>query len=455
MIRSWKVSLAGLAAAALAACNGSSTTGVGSASVRVQFSAPYAPATCTITLRAFSGAGKAWSSGGSFYDQEIDGSNGAWTHDFVDLPTGDYTFCAQALADGNDIGPACVNATVTKDRTAAVDLALQPPPTVDEVGSASVKVQFSSSYAPATCTMTLRAFHGASQSWSSGGQFYDQDIDGGNGAWTHDFADLPTGDYTFCARALADAHDIGPTCVNATVAKDLTAAVDIALRPPTVPVFDTLPEVLPPNLPSQPFQAQQTAEFGDRIALAPGTGRHPIEATVVMVTWATEAYAHPITLNLYGVSGGTLALVGTRTQTFDIPARPAADPTCPDTGYGAGFAWRASNGKCYNGLAFPITFDLSGLDTVLPDSLAYGIAYDTNTWGYSPVGQPGPYDSLNVAVIGDGNTISSTVPSVGTDPDPDAVLRNYWSYSPPAGYTGYGPETGWTGYAPAIELLAY
>ena len=325
-----------------------------------------------------------------------------------------------------------------------------------DIGSASVKVQFSSSFTPGTCTMTLRAFQGASQTWTSGGQFYDQSIDGTGGAWSHDFAGLPVGDYTFCAQALADGHDIGPACVNATVTKDLTAVVDIALQPPTVPVFDTIPDVLPPNLPSQPFQAQQTAEFGDQIALAPGTGRHPVEATVVMVTWATDAYSHPITLNLYGVSGGTLAPAGTRTQTFDIPARPAGDPTCPNTGYGAGFAWRASDGKCYNGLAFTITFDLSGLDIVLPDSLAYGIAYDTNTWGYSPVGQPGPYDSLNVAVIGDGSTIPSTTPSVGTDPDPDTVLRNYWNFSSaPAGYTGLEAETDWTGYAPAVEFFAY
>lgn len=326
-----------------------------------------------------------------------------------------------------------------------------------DVGKATVRVQFSVPYAPSGgCTVTLRAFHGAGRAWDSGAPFHDQTIDGSGGPWSHDFDLLPSGDYTFCAQARADGLEIEPACVNAIVIKWQRAVADIFLRPPTVPVFDTVPDTLPPNLPSQPFQAQQTAEFGDLIALAPGTARHPVEATVVMVTWATVPYTHAITLNLYDVAGGVLTPIGARTQTFQIPARPASDPTCPDTGYGAGFSWRASDGRCYTGLAFPITFDLGGLDVVLPDSLAYGIAYDTNTWGASPVGEPGPYDSLNVGVIGDGSTASSTLPSVGTDPDPDAVLRNYWDFeAAPAGYTGFAEETGWTGNAPAIELLAY
>ncbi len=324
-------------------------------------------------------------------------------------------------------------------------------------GSASVQVQFGAPFTPsAGCTVTLRAFRGLDQAWDSGGQFYDQVIEPVDGTWSKELGHLTTGDYTFCARAVDDALELGPGCMNATVTKNGTATVEIVLQPPIAPVFDTLPAVLPPNLPSQPFQAQQTAEFGDRIALAAGAGRHPVQATVVMVTWSTETYSHPITLNLYDASGAALALVAARTQTFAIPPRPAADPTCPDTGYGAGFAWRASDGRCYNGLAFTITFDLGDLGVMLPDALAYGIAYDTNTWGYEPIGQPGPYDSLNVGVIGDGSTAASTTPSVGTDPDPDAVLRNYWNFSSvPAGYTGFEAEPGWTGYAPAVQLLAY
>lgn len=266
----------------------------------------------------------------------------------------------------------------------------------------------------------------------------------------------PTYDLTAEATDAGNVVLYRGTAPGVVVTEQVLATVVIVADSTALPVFNTIPAVLPPAMPSQPFQAQQTAEFGDYITLAPGTGRHAFKATAVMVTWATVAYSHPITLNLYSSSGGGLTSIGTRTQTFDIPARPAGDPTCPDTGYGAGFAWRASDGKCYNGLAFTITFDLSGVSVVLPDSFAYGLAYNTNTWGYSPIGQPGPYESLNVGVIGDGSAASSTQPSIGTDPHPDTVLRNYWDFAPvPQGYTGFVPESGWTGYAPAVEFLAY
>ena len=91
---------------------------------------------------------------------------------------------------------------------------------------------------------------------------------------------------------------------------------------------------------------------------------------------------------------------------------------------------------------------------MLPDSFAYGIAYNTNTWGYAPIGQPGPYESLNVGVIGDGSTLASTQPSIGTDPNPDTCLRNYWNFSSGA-YTGFVPETWLDRNAPALEFFAY
>jgi hypothetical protein len=81
-------------------------------------------------------------------------------------------------------------------------------------------------------------------------------------------------------------------------------------------------------LPSQPFQAQQTAEFGDDITLAPSSDRHAAKATVVMVTWATEAYSHPITLNLYQASAGGLTFDWNTDADVRHPRASGSGPQC-------------------------------------------------------------------------------------------------------------------------------
>jgi hypothetical protein len=60
---------------------------------------------------------------------------------------------------------------------------------------------------------------------------------------------------------------------------------------------------------------------------------------------------------------------------------------------------------------------------------------------------------LNVGLV-------SAAPSVGTDPNPDAVL---WNTMTAASYTDGGlggvgvfrTDTGWTGLVPAVEFFAY
>ncbi len=64
----------------------------------------------------------------------------------------------------------------------------------------------------------------------------------------------------------------------------------------------------------------------------------------------------------------------------------------------------------------------------------------------------GPWNSLNVGVVGDCVTAASTTPSVGFDPDPAAVLRDFVTNGHPAGLF---VETGWTGNAPAARFYAY
>jgi hypothetical protein len=228
-------------------------------------------------------------------------------------------------------------------------------------------------------------------------------------------------------------------------------------------VFDVTPATLPPNIVSQGYQCCQTAELGDRIHLA-GTDRHARSATIIMSDWAKHSdyptmnpagFSHPITLNIYAVNTSDPyqhgALLGTVTQTFTIPWRPEPDPTCP--GYPADDAWKASNGSCYHGFATPITFDLRSLDLTLPDEFIYGIAFNTNTWGYNPIGQPGPYESLNVG-------LATASPTVGTDVDPDAV---FWNTGVAGWYADGGThgvgifrlDTGWSPYSPAVRFNAF
>lgn len=223
---------------------------------------------------------------------------------------------------------------------------------------------------------------------------------------------------------------------------------DCLLAP--VAVFDSIPSPTPPNVPSEGFQCCQNSEVGDNVLLA-GTARKGVSATVLMSDWARHSdyptmsasgYVHPITLNIYSDASHAAAHtpdVATFTQNVAIPWRPASDPTCPDTGYGAGFAWRAGDGLCYNGFAFPIVFNLGGV--TLPDTFVYGVAYNTNTWGYAPLGAGGPYESLNVG-------LNSTPPvAVGADVDPGVVWQSLGKPSGP-----FAPVTGWGPYTPAVRF---
>ena len=153
-------------------------------------------------------------------------------------------------------------------------------------------------------------------------------------------------------------------------------------------VYDSIPSPTPPNVPSLGYQANQTAEFGDEVRLETDTPRRTGYATVLMSDWALHStyptmpsagYMHSISLNIYldATSAAAHAPVKTVTQSFVIPWRPEADPTCP-----GGTAWRAADTNCYNGFAFTIAFDLRALNYDLPEQFIYGIAYNTNTWGY-------------------------------------------------------------------------
>jgi hypothetical protein len=224
-------------------------------------------------------------------------------------------------------------------------------------------------------------------------------------------------------------------------------------------IYDSIPGPLPPNVPSLGYQATQTSEFGDLIQFG-GTSRALNRVTLTMSDWALASdwpsfpgssgptWNHPLTLNLYNVdnSGPNPApgtLIATQTQTFAIPWRPPADPTCP-----GGTAWRASDGNCYNGLAFTVAFAFPG--TTVPNQIIYGVAYNTQTWGYNPIGTPGPYVSLNFG-------LAQLAPSVGSNPFPDTA---YWNTQTPGNYADGGAggvgvfrrDTNWTPFSGAVTF---
>jgi hypothetical protein len=220
-------------------------------------------------------------------------------------------------------------------------------------------------------------------------------------------------------------------------------------------IYDSIPSPLPGNIPSLGYQANQTSEFGDLISFAAGS-RNLSQVTAVMSDWAKESdfetvgtsagFTHPLTFTLYNVDAGNSvgSVIASRTITAFIPWRPEADVTCSGDGY------RDGNGICRSGLAFEVSFDFTGV--VTPDSLIYGLAFNTMTYGYSPIGTSGPYISLNFGV-------ADVPPTVGSNPLPDTA---YWNTSRASNYADGGTggvdifrqDTAWTPFSGAVKFDA-
>ncbi len=290
-------------------------------------------------------------------------------------------------------------------------------------------------------------------------------------------------------RPLAGPCDVADNCdgVNVTCPADATLPATTVCRAaagvcdvaescaggPGATIYDSIPgPPLPYNRPSLGYQATQTSEFGDYITFA-GTNRWVTDVTVMMSAWALHStypamnpssWTHPITLNIYDLGpGNTLGpLLKTVTQTFTIPWRPEADPTCP-----GGTAWRAADNNCYNGMAFDITFHVN-FDVSPRNQVIIGIAYNTQTYGSPPLGVPGPYDSLNVGLRWYLNNLPPNDPGadgpvpVGTDTDTNAL---FWNTSTVAWYSNgtnvppcpggtFCRDTQWFPYHPAMRVNA-
>ncbi len=231
------------------------------------------------------------------------------------------------------------------------------------------------------------------------------------------------------------------------------------------------------NQPSIGAEAYAFNELGNEITLG-GTARRLNSVSVTLSSWACvqghwntgdcstplgATFSQPITLNIYDPSD-TVNPIATSTQTFAVPYRPSASPKC--TGDDAGKWYQSSSKTCFNGLADNVTFSFSGV--TLPDTVVYGIVYNTTHFGPTPIGEGAacfssaagcPYDSLNIAL--------STEPAdvtAGSDTNTGTIWQNspYASQYCDGGLAGTGTfrqdsptcEDNYAPYVPAVQFKA-
>lgn len=258
-------------------------------------------------------------------------------------------------------------------------------------------------------------------------------------------------------------------------AKCLIAAVCVVLLAGTVAaqtqtVYNSIPKPLPGNVASEGPEAYGFAELGDGFTLTTTTGTLG-QVTVIMSSWACQTgnvtagcvtangatFSQPITVNLYSYDGSLATILGTITQTFNIPYRPSSTPSKCN---GDAQMWYSSKDKiCYHGLAVPITVNFSNQHLAVPANgeLIVTVAFNTNTAGPSPIGTPGPYDSLNIST--DGNGPSGLSGGVGNLLDTNGIFVNYITSAtacPDNTVTGrVALDTPcWTGFHPQIQVQA-
>lgn len=302
----------------------------------------------------------------------------------------------------------------------------------------------------------------ASSSYNSYGAAWTNSLSGTSSNSVAGVFNQGEGTHHFCVKAVDTSGNTSACSATFTITySTATSSGGVSVAPSTRPalsgdvIYDAIPAVLPSNSSSLGYQAQQTAEFGDKITFATSTGRNLLEGAVTLSSWACESgaweqgtcvttpgatFTHPITLNLYNVAndGSVGTLIASRTQTFEIPYRPSANPECA-----VPKQWKDTNGDCFNGYNYVVVFDLTGI--TVPDSVIYGIAYNTQTYGTAPIGSAGPYNSLNVSLNTDG-----AAPYIGTDVDTDQV---FWDTQSNAAI-GFASDNGWSPYKVAVTFTA-
>lgn len=205
-------------------------------------------------------------------------------------------------------------------------------------------------------------------------------------------------------------------------------------------IYDSRPSPLPPGVAGVGYAANQAAEFGELVQFTVGSASLNT-ATVILNTYAAESifepvgtsagYMLPLTLNLYSVNNaGPLpqpgALITSVTQNTLIPWRPEPTPGCPASAFNPVAKYLGADNNCYDGAAFAVTFNLGGAPA--GNQLIWGLAFNTNTSGYNPIGSAGPWDSLNLGFI-------FALASIGTDPLPTTA---YWNTTTASFYADGG-----------------
>ena len=208
-------------------------------------------------------------------------------------------------------------------------------------------------------------------------------------------------------------------------------------------------------MPSLGAEAYSFRELGNAVTFSPSQNRSLSSVVVTMSSWGCQAghwttgdclttpgatFSEPITFNVYTANGTTLTPIASATQTFAVPFRPSASAKCGD-----GRWWDNALKSCFNGFATNITFSNFSYtgSTTLPDSIVFGIAYNTSSHGPTPLGYSNPcnatpagcgYDSLNIAL-----SSKTTDVSAGT-------AGSMWIDGIPS--TTYEPST------PAVQIKA-
>ncbi|MCJ0904778.1 hypothetical protein [Rhodococcus sp. ARC_M6] len=183
--------------------------------------------------------------------------------------------------------------------------------------------------------------------------------------------------------------------------------------------------------PSLGFQAQRVNEYGDAVGLA-GTARGLVSLDVLFASWACsvsgawstgdcvsnpgDTFNVPITARIYAADNlaTPLAVV---TKTAAIPYRPSADNVnC--TGAFAGRRFNAdgaqgvsgsqpSGGRCQSSIGAVVNFPFPA-GTTLPDRVVWTVAYNTTSFGDSPIGTSAPCFSTSVGCPYDGLNVGAT-----------------------------------------------